>query len=145
MSGPKHATSNISDNKYIITLCTQTVGSQTCFRDLEGELRLLFLFARAYRSLERMHASLIPYPAPAGLRLESCKHFLPASEGEHRLLVLDPGRDVSVPGLLPAELRRRFSDELHAALGGLPVAAELGRHVGLVQEALDVRRRPCGM
>ena len=59
--------------------------------------------------------------------------------------MLDPGTDVSVPGLLPAELRRRFSDELHAALGGLPVAAELGRHVALAHEVLDVRRRPCDM
>ena len=59
--------------------------------------------------------------------------------------MLDPGRGVSVPGLLPAELRRRSSDELNAALGGLPVAAELGRHVGLVHEDLmpDVGHVTC--
>ena len=73
MSGPKHATSDISDDKYIITLCTETVRSQTCFRDLEGELRLLLL------ALARMHSSLISCPAPADLRLESCNH-LPGSE-----------------------------------------------------------------
>ena len=74
MSGPNHATSDISGNKSIITLCTQTIRSQTCFRDLEGELRLLLL------ALARMHLSLISCPAPADLRLESCSHLLPGSE-----------------------------------------------------------------